>query len=84
MPIGLNIKEFLFDSFIISMKWCDESCNTIEDQFSRIYVPNKVEGVNLKVFYVIKRINELKALAKHISCECRCEFNCRKSHSRQI
>ena len=53
MPIGLSIKEFLFYSFIISMKRCDASCNTIEDQFSRIYVPYKVEGVNLKFFYVI-------------------------------
>ena len=39
--------------------------------------------MNLKVFIMIKRINETKALVKHVSSECRCEFGCRKRDSKQ-
>ena len=65
------------------MNRCDGSCNFIEDPFGRICVPNKIEDGNLKVFNMIKRINKSKTLIKHISCECRCEFDSRKCDSRQ-
>ena len=39
--------------------------------------------MNLKVFNMIKEINELKTLAKHFSFECRCEFDGKKCNSRQ-
>ena len=32
---------------------------------------------------MIKGINESKILMKHISCECRCEFDGRKCNSKQ-
>ena len=47
-----------------------QACNTIEDPFGRICVANKIEGVHLIVFNMIKGINESKILAKHISREC--------------
>ena len=68
--IDLNFDEIYRYAFIISMKSCKGSCNTVEDPFNRICVPNK-----MRVFYVIKVRNELKALTKHISCECRWEFD---------
>ena len=64
--IDLNFDEIYCYAFIISMKSCKGSCNTVEDPFHRISVPNKI-----RVFYVIKARNELKTLTKHISCECR-------------
>ena len=63
-------------------RW-DLSYNTAEDPFSRIYVPNKVEDLNLKVFNMIEWINEPKALAKYISCECRCELDGKKCNLTQ-
>ena len=49
----------------------------------RIYLPNKVEDVNLKIFNMIKEINESKTFAEHISCECKSEFNGRECNSRR-
>lgn len=66
---------------MVSIHWCDGSCNIIEDLFGRICVPNEIEGLNLKVFNVIKRINESKALVKHISCEFRCKLDGKKCNS---
>ena len=65
------------------MNKCNWSCNTVEDPFGRVCIPNRLEYVNLKVFDMIKGINDLKALSKHISYECRCEFDGRKYNSRQ-
>ena len=47
------------------------------------YVPNKKVDVNLKVFDMIKGINESKTLIEHISCEFRCEFDARECNSKQ-
>ena len=44
------------------MNSCDGSCNTMEDPFDRICIPNKMKDVNLKVFNMIKGINESKTL----------------------
>ena len=69
--IDLNFDEIYCYAFIISMKSYKGSCNTVEDPFDRICVPNKMRYVNIKVFYFIKARNELKTLTKHISSECR-------------
>ena len=63
------------------MSGCYGSCNSIEDPFGRICAPNKIEKVKLKLFNMIKGINESKTLRKHISCECSCEFDGRKYNS---
>ena len=81
--IDLNPDELHYYRFIISMNWCNGSCNIVEVLFGRICVYNKMEDMKLKVFNVIKGTNESKTLAKHISCECRCEFDDRKCNSRQ-
>ena len=67
--------------FTNSMSRCDGRCNSLEDPFGRICVPNKVEDVNLKVINVIKGTNKWSALLKQTSCECRCESDGRKCNS---
>ena len=78
MPSNLYLDELLYYPFIINMSRSDGSCNTAEDSFERICVPNKMKDVNLKVHNMIKQINESKTLVKHIGYECRCEFGGRK------
>ena len=48
--IELNLDDFHYYIFIISMNKCNESCNPAEDPFGRISVLNKMEGVKQKVF----------------------------------
>ena len=71
--IDLNLDKLHYSPFIISMNKCP---------FGRICVPNKVKDMNLNVFDMIKRINETKTLAKHISCKYRYEFDGQKCNSR--
>ena len=81
--IELNLDELHHYPFIISMKSYNGSCNTIDDPFGRIWVPNKMEGISLTVFKMIRGINQSQILPKHISCESKCEFNVTKCNSRQ-
>ena len=56
--IDLNPDERHYYSFTISMDKCNGSCNTVKDIFRSICVCNKIEDMNLKVFNMIKGINE--------------------------
>ena len=82
MHIDLNPNEIFYYPFIISMSWCNGSCNTTEYPVGRKCVPNQLEDMNLKVFHITKGINESKNLPNPISCECRCEFDVTKRNSR--
>ena len=42
------------------------SCNTLDDLFNRICVPNRIWDVNLVFFDMIARINGSKKLVTHI------------------
>ena len=42
---------------------------------NKVCVTNKTHDLNLSVFNIFMGINELKTLAKHISCECKCKFD---------
>ena len=65
------------------MSRCNGSSNTVEDPLGRICVPDKMEDVNLQVFNMIIETNESTTLTKHVSYECRCDFDDRKCNSRQ-
>ena len=60
-----------------------ESRNTLNDLSSKLCFLNQTEDLNLSLFSIITRINELKTLLKHISCKCKCRFDGRKCHSNQ-
>ena len=66
---------------MVNLDRCNGSCNTLDDPSSRIFVSNKAENVNIKVFNMITRVNESKTLTKHISCECK--FDGRKCNPNQ-
>lgn len=67
--------------FFISLGRCDESCNATDEPSGKIWVPNKTDGVNLKVFKVITEINELETIINHISCKFISKFCIRKCNS---
>ena len=46
-----------FFPYTFSVNKCGGSCNIVDDPCARDYVPNKVENVNAKVFYLMSMIN---------------------------
>ena len=74
-------QEFHCYPFAVKLDRCVGSCNTLNDLFNKVCIPNKTEDLNLSVFSMITGINESKTLTKHASCECKCRFDGRKCNS---
>ena len=47
------------------------------------YVFQKKQDINVKAFNKIANKNEAKTMTKHISCDCKCKFNCTTCNSSQ-
>ena len=76
-------QEFHYYLFAVKLNRCVGSCNTLNDLYNKVCVPNKREDLNLSVFNIITGINESKTLTKHVSCKCKCRFDGRKCNSDQ-
>ena len=79
--VDSNFIEINFYSFMISLGRCNGKCNTVDDSSAKISAPNKTIVVNVKLFNMITRIKESKALLKQISCVCKCKFDSKKCNS---
>ena len=78
--IDLNPVELNYYPFMISLDRCSGSCNVLSP---KICVPKQTKDINIKVFSMITNENEAKAMAKHISCDCKCKFNNTTCNSNQ-
>ena len=76
-------QEFHYHPFAVKLDRWVGSFNTFNDLSNKLCVPNKTEDLDLSVFNMITGINESKALAKHISSECKCKVDETKCKSRQ-
>ena len=76
-------QEFHYYPFVVKLDTCVGNFNTLNDFSNKVCVPNKIEDLNLCVFNMIRRINELKTLTRHISCECECKTGEIKCNSDQ-
>ena len=67
-------QEFHYHPFAVKLNRCVGSCNTLNNLYNKLYVPNKTEDLYLSVLNMITGINESKTLTRHISCECKCKW----------
>ena len=71
-------QEFQFYPFAVKLYRFVGNCNTLNDFFNKVCVPNKTEYWNISVLNMIIGINETKTLTKHKTCECKCRFDGQK------
>ena len=76
------MKLFLIHLLLKLISVCG-NCNTIDDQNARVYVPNKIKNMNVKVFNLMSGVNETRFLVEHESFECKCELNESVCNSKQ-
>ena len=58
--INVNSNEPLFYPYMIKVNKCSGSCNNIKDPYSKVCVPDVVKNMNIKVFNLMSRNNEIK------------------------
>ena len=68
-------------SFAVNLIRCIGSCNILNDVPNKVFILHKTEHLNISVLNMITEINESKIVTKHISCECKFEFDGRKWNS---
>ena len=76
-------QELHYSVFEVKLDRYVRSCNTINRLANKEFVQKKTEHLNLSMFNMITGIYELKTKAKHISCKCKCKFDCRNCSSNQ-
>ena len=58
--ININNNEPVFYPFSIKVDKCSGSCNNINDPYAKLYVPDVVQNINVKVFMLISFTNQTK------------------------
>ena len=61
-PTLINPVELNYIPLIISVEKCNAICNAVDDLPTKLCLSSKTKDVNLKVFNLIRRINEAKTL----------------------
>ena len=82
--MDLNKDEPVFYPYNIKINKCSGSCNTINDPFAKLYVPDINKNINVKVFNLMARINETRQIIWHETCKCICRLTSAVRNSRQI
>ena len=62
MFFDINSDEILLYKFSNIVAICGGSCNSIDDPYALVFVPNKVKNMNVKVFHLILWVNETKRM----------------------
>ena len=84
LDVNEGIGEALFYLYNVLVNKCSGSCNILNDPISRIYVPNIIRNVNIKVYNFLMRLNETRNVLRHESCKCACLLNSSVCNSKQI
>ena len=63
--VNINFDKTFFYPFIVNINNCGGNCNTIDDPYARVHVPNKVKNINAKVFNSMSEVNETRFLVQN-------------------
>ena len=73
--VDVSSNNPIFHSFSVTINRCSGNCNSINDPYAKICVPNIVKNLNVKVFKLMSRTNETKSMKLHETCKCICRLN---------
>ena len=73
--ININSNNPIFYPFSIMTNKCSGNCNSINDPYAKICVPDIIKNLNLKVFNLRSRTNETKFIEWRESRKCICRLN---------
>ena len=67
--LNVNTKEPVFYPYSITINTCKGSCNTINDPYAKLCVPDTIKNINVKVFNLMSRTNETRHIEWHKTCK---------------
>ena len=81
--INLNTNEPIFYSYCIKINRCKGSCNTINDPFAKICVPDQIKNINLRLFNPLSRTDETRHIKWRKTCKCKCSLDASMCNNKQ-
>ena len=76
--INVNTNEPMFYPYSIKINKCKASCNTINDPYAKICVPDTIKNISVKVFNLMSRTNEWDK-----TCKCKCRLDASVCNNKQ-
>ena len=73
----------MFYPYSIKIKKCKGSCNTINDPYAKLCVPENIKNTNVKAFDLTSRTNETGHIEQHKTCKCRCRLDASICNNKQ-
>ena len=73
--VNSNSNNPTFYLFSIKRSKCSGNCNNIDNSYPKIYVPDVIKDLNVKVFNLMSRANETRFIEWHETCKCKCRLD---------
>ena len=73
--VDVSSNNPIFYSFSVKINRFSGNCNSINDPYANICVPDIVKYLNVKVFNLMSRTNETRSINWHENCKCICRLN---------
>ena len=81
--VNVNGDNYEFFRNSIKTSKCSGICININNPYAKIYVPDVVKNLNVKVFNLTSRTNETRHIEQHETYKCECRLNisvCNNKH----
>ena len=65
----------IFYPFSTKVNKCSGNCNSIDDPYAKICVPDTVKSLNVKAFNLMSLTNETRHIKWHETCKCICRLH---------
>ena len=62
--VNINSNNPIFYPFSIKTNKCSSNCNNISDPYARIYIPDAVKNLNVKVFNLMTLTNKTRHIKR--------------------
>ena len=84
LDVNEGAGEALFYPYNVQVNKCSGSCNTLDNPIEKLFVPNVIKGLNMKVYNFLAMLNETRNVLWHESCKCVCKLNSSVCNNKQI
>ena len=81
--VDINSNNPMFYPFSIKVNKCSGNCNSINDPYAKICVPDTAKDLNVRVFNPMSRANETRHIKWHETCKCICRLDKINCNSKQ-
>ena len=73
--ISLNTNEPLFYPYSNKINKCRGICNTINNPYAYLCVPDIMKNITVKVLNLMSRTNKKRHIKLHKTCKCKCRLD---------